>query len=227
MIKKVLEFAQNAIGAKYSQEERMRAGTFDCSSLVYRAYRDAGYTYQTTNTSSTALVYDKAFECIWPTTQDGIGKSMTSIAEQKQKGYRPTAGDVVYFCTDSHTNRKNKITHVALIENEKNIIHARGKAYGVRRDPIDLYGKKVVAITRFRQSQSNSMPCFATCKGVGVNIRTTPSLNGQIIAQAKKNEPLLAMVQNEEWARIVCMQHDKVYSGYMHRDYVDIQGEKS
>lgn len=225
IIRQALNFAKKAIGARYSQDERMKEGVFDCSSLIYRAYRDAGYTFRTENSSSTALVYDEAFDLIWPGHSKDMGKQFTSMAEQRQCGYSPMPGDVIYYCTNSKTTRKNKITHVVMIENENTFIHARGTAYGVRRDPIDLYGKKIVAITRFHSSNLPENSYFARCKGMGVNIRTAPSLESGILSKANRNERLLAIAENEKWALVVCMRGKKIYSGYMHRDYIERIGE--
>lgn len=58
-------------------------------------------------------------------------------------------GDLQFLCTDSGTSRANRITHVAMVADAKNIVHARGKAYGVCVNRISHYAGKVCAVARF------------------------------------------------------------------------------
>ena len=58
-------------------------------------------------------------------------------------------GDLQFLCTDSGTSRSNRITHVAMVADAKNIVHARGKAYGVCVNRISHYAGKVCAVARF------------------------------------------------------------------------------
>ena len=58
-------------------------------------------------------------------------------------------GDLQFLCTDSGTSRSNRITHVAMVADAKNIVHARGKAYGVCTNRLAHYAGKVCAVARF------------------------------------------------------------------------------
>lgn len=64
-------------------------------------------------------VYDDDFELIWPTSYDLIGKKFgnsSAIAKAKQPG------DIQFLQTTS-MSRANKITHVAMVASESNIVH--------------------------------------------------------------------------------------------------------
>ena len=84
---KVIEYAKAALGCRYSQDERMKEGVYDCSSLVYRAYKAAGYKMSTT--TSTYEVEDKGFDLLYPASRAVLGKRFTSVAEQRKAGYKP------------------------------------------------------------------------------------------------------------------------------------------
>lgn len=58
-------------------------------------------------------------------------------------------GDLQFLCTDSGTSRLNRITHVAMVADAKNIVHARGRAYGVCVNRLAHYAGKVCAVARF------------------------------------------------------------------------------
>ena len=142
------EWAIGKIGCSYSQAKRTADGIFDCSSLVARAYTAIGksWKYGGTVPRSNQEVYDDNFELLWPATYDAIGKEMggSSVIPLGNQ-----AGDLQFLATDSLTKRDNKITHVAMVISPEQIVHARGKAYGVCSDDIDHYSGKVCAITRY------------------------------------------------------------------------------
>lgn len=141
------DWALSKIGCKYSQAKRTQENIFDCSSLVARAYSAQGkeWFYGGKVPISCYEVYDDDFELIWPATYAEIGKkfggsSVISMATQP--------GDLQFLNTQS-TGRANKITHVAMVASASKIVHARGSAYGVRKDSITLYAGKVCALLRY------------------------------------------------------------------------------
>ncbi len=142
-----LGWAVSKIGCKYSQAKRTQEGIFDCSSLIARAYSAQGkaWKYGGRVPISCNEVYDDDFELIWPASYDLIGKKFggsSAIAKAKQPG------DIQFLNTMS-TSRANKITHVTMVASSSKIVHARGTAYGVRKDSITLYAGKVCALIRF------------------------------------------------------------------------------
>ena len=151
--KKAAEWALDQVGSRYSQAERDEEGVFDCSSLVARAYAAQGISWEGIGNgvlpNSSQEVYSDNFLLLWPEEYADIGKKMggpTVINKARQ------AGDLQFLCTDSSTSRSNKITHVTIVSDRDTIVHARGKAYGVRTDDIQLYAGKVCAVLRFDPS---------------------------------------------------------------------------
>ena len=141
-------WALSKVGCPYSQEKRNQDGVFDCSSLVARAYAAQGkrWRYGGSVPRSNQEVYDDDFELLWPGEYSEIGKKFGG-ADVLERANQP--GDLQFLCTDSGTSRSNRITHVAMVADAKNIVHARGKAYGVCTNRLAHYAGKVCAIARF------------------------------------------------------------------------------
>ena len=145
---KAAAWAIDKVGCQYSQPKRTEEGIFDCSSLVARAYSAQGkhWKYGGSVPRSNQEVYDDDFELLWPESYDAIGKKMggsSVIALAKQ------VGDLQFLCTDSDTERTNKITHVTMVASASKIVHARGKAYGVCTNSLNHYSGKVCAVVRY------------------------------------------------------------------------------
>lgn len=145
---KAAKWALAKVGCPYSQEKRGQEGVFDCSSLVARAYAAQGkrWRYGGRLPRSNQEVYDDDFELLWPENYSDIGKRLGG-AEVLERAKQP--GDLQFLCTDSKTSRSNRITHVAMVANAKNIVHARGKAYGVCTNRLTHYSGKVCAVVRY------------------------------------------------------------------------------
>lgn len=94
-------------------------------------------------------VYDDDFELLWPESYANIGKKLGGIAVIRLAGQ---PGDLQFLCTDSKTRRSNRITHVAMVVDDKRIVHARGSAYGVCTNARDHYSGKVCAVSRYNPS---------------------------------------------------------------------------
>ena len=141
-------WALSKVSCPYSQEKRNQDGIFDCSSLVARAYAAQGkrWRYGGSVPRSNREVYDDDFELLWPEKYSEIGKKFGG-ADVLERANQP--GDLQFLCTDSGTSRLNRITHVAVVADAKNIVHARGKAYGVCTNRLAHYAGKVCAIARF------------------------------------------------------------------------------
>ena len=144
-----VNWALDKVGMPYSQAKRAAASHFDCSSLIARAYAAQGFLWDKVGNeipTSTQEVYSDQFELLWPADYSKIGKTFGGTAVI-HKGKQP--GDLQFVCTDSKTSRANKITHVTMVVNAQQIVHARGTAYGVRKDDIELYKGKICAILRY------------------------------------------------------------------------------
>ena len=143
-----VDWALSKVGCAYSQAKRAQENIFDCSSLVARAYSAQGkrWKYDGSVPTSNKEIYDDDFELLWPATYAQIGKS---FGESSVINMAKQPGDLQFLCTDSGTSRLNRITHVAMVADAKNIVHARGKAYGVCVNRISHYAGKVCAVSRF------------------------------------------------------------------------------
>ena len=131
---------------------RLQKDFRDCSSLVARAYGEAGYEWGCDGRPvprSLEEVYEDGFELIWPTSYALIGKQLpTSKAIRVAAGME--RGDLLFAATKGEAStRPNNIEHVMMLISDSRIVHARGTAYGVREDDVSLYDSKICAVVRF------------------------------------------------------------------------------
>lgn len=147
VVERVLEYAKEKLGCRYSQTERWEEGVYDCSSLVYRAFQSAGVNLVHKDTGvqvdvSNLQVYAKGFRLLYPSSYQAIGRRV--LVEYSQLA----PGDLVFY-TFGDTDRANRITHVAMVLDKNRVIHARNPQMGVLVNHMD-YGKgNIVAVTRY------------------------------------------------------------------------------
>lgn len=146
---RAVKWALDKLGMGYSQPKRATANYFDCSSLVARAYAAQGTPWDKVGNeipTSTQEVYSDYFELLWPADYNKIGKTFggTGVINKAKQ-----PGDLQFICTNKKTSRANKITHVTMVVDNQQIVHARGTAYGVRKDDIELYSGKICAVVRY------------------------------------------------------------------------------
>lgn len=150
--KAAAKWALSKVGCRYSQAERTKKDVFDCSSLVARAYSAQGVSWDLVGSevpNSTQEVYSDQFLLLWPEDYDDIGKTLGG-KDVLKRAAQP--GDLQFLCTDKSTKRANRITHVTIVVDGEEIVHARSTKYGVRTDPLTLYAGKVCAVARFDPS---------------------------------------------------------------------------
>ena len=150
--KAAAKWALSKVGCRYSQAERTKKDVFDCSSLVARAYSAQGVSWDLVGSevpNSTQEVYSDQFLLLWPEDYDDIGKTLGG-KDVLKRATQP--GDLQFLCTDKSTKRANRITHVTIVVDGEEIVHARSTKYGVRTDPLTLYAGKVCAVARFDPS---------------------------------------------------------------------------
>ena len=145
------EWALGKVGCAYSQAKRTQENVFDCSSLVARAYSAQGKRWRHGGSvpTSTKEVYDDDFELLWPESYADLGKSFGAESVLR-KARKP--GDLQFLCTDPGTSRSNRITHVVMMADEDQIVHARSTRYGVCTNDWTLYAGKVCAVCRYNPS---------------------------------------------------------------------------
>lgn len=152
VIDKVLAYVDRQIGKAYSQTNRWSENSFDCSSLVYRAFEAAGVKLIHKDTGGKVCIssdecYAKGFALLYPESYAKIGKNLPSPSNIVDK-YQP--GDIIFCCTDNSTARSNKITHVMIVNQYGGITHAGNPASGVEKIGKNSYSTKVCALLRYQ-----------------------------------------------------------------------------
>jgi cell wall-associated NlpC family hydrolase len=110
----VAQLAMTKVGCRYSQELRMSEGYYDCSSLVYRLYKEAGL-----ELSSTASALG----------EDCYKKAQIINKEDLQPG------DLIFYSYEENGRFRN-ISHVAIYVGDGKIVHAVNESRGVVLDPL-------------------------------------------------------------------------------------------
>lgn len=152
VIDEVLAYVDRQIGKSYSQSNRYGENSFDCSSLIYRAFDAAGVKLVHKDTGgkvdiSSNECYAKGFELVYPDSYAKIGKNLPSPSNITEK-YQ--AGDIIFCCTDNSTSRANKITHVMIVNQYGGITHAANPRDGVGKVGKNTYSTKVCALLRYQ-----------------------------------------------------------------------------
>lgn len=124
----VAQIAVSKVGCGYSQSMRDQEGWYDCSSLVYRCYAEAGITYLNGKTAADEAQYL-------------VEHGMTVSASELQPG------DIIFYSYESNGRYRN-ISHVAIYIGNNEMVHAANSSRGVVRDPFrpsnlsePLYGR--------------------------------------------------------------------------------------
>lgn len=110
----VAQMAMTKVGCRYSQDLRMSEGYYDCSSLVYRLYKEAGLTLDLTASTQGKACYQKA-----------------QIINKKD--LKP--GDLIFYSYEDNGQFRN-ISHVAIYVGEGKMVHAANTRRGVVLDPL-------------------------------------------------------------------------------------------
>lgn len=110
----VAQMAMTKVGCGYSQDKRMQEGWYDCSSLVYRLYKEAGIILNETASTQGKQCYQKA-----------------QIINKKD--LQP--GDLIFYSYEDNGQFRN-ISHVAIYVGDGKMVHAANPSRGVVLDPL-------------------------------------------------------------------------------------------
>lgn len=110
----VAQMAMTKVGCGYSQDKRMQEGWYDCSSLVYRLYKEAGIILNATASTQGRQCYQKA-----------------QIINKKD--LQP--GDLIFYSYEDNGQFRN-ISHVAIYVGDGKMVHAANPSRGVVLDPL-------------------------------------------------------------------------------------------
>jgi len=93
--------------------------------------------------------YEDDFELLYPPNNDYARITNPLPTSSSLLGSLGLQRGDVLFKADLTSTRKNRIEHVVLMTSKDRIVHARGAAWGVRRDDASLYAQRVAAVTRY------------------------------------------------------------------------------
>lgn len=110
----VAEMAMTKIGCHYSQDRRMEEGYYDCSSLVYRLYKEAGIELPLIASEQGKYCYENA---------------MIINKEELQPG------DLIFYSYEINGQFRN-ISHVAIYVGDGRMVHAANTDRGVVMDDL-------------------------------------------------------------------------------------------
>lgn len=108
----VAQMAMTKVGCGYSQDKRMQEGWYDCTSLVYRLYKEAGLVLSGTAAEQGEDCYKKA-----------------QIINKKD--LKP--GDLIFYSYEENGRFRN-ISHVAIYVGDGKMVHAANTSRGVVLD---------------------------------------------------------------------------------------------
>ena len=110
----VAELAMTKIGCRYSQDRRYDEGYYDCSSLVYRLYKEVGIELPATAAAQGKYCYQNAMLV-------------------NKKDLKP--GDLIFYSYEDNGEFRN-ISHVAIYVGDGMMVHAANPDRGVVYDPL-------------------------------------------------------------------------------------------
>lgn len=110
----VAGLALSKTGCRYSQAKRMEEGCYDCSSLVYRLYKEAGVTLPGTAAGQGQYCYRHAMII-------------------NKKDLKP--GDLIFYSYEKNGRFRN-ISHVAVYVGDGEMVHAANESRGVVKDAL-------------------------------------------------------------------------------------------
>lgn len=110
----VAQMAMTKVGCGYSQDRRMQEGWYDCSSLVYRMYKEAGLTLPLVASEQGKYCYKNAMII-------------------NKKDLQP--GDLIFYSYEENGRFRN-ISHVAIYIGDGKMVHAANPRRGVVLDPL-------------------------------------------------------------------------------------------
>lgn len=110
----VAELAMTKVGCRYDQSRRMEEGYYDCSSLVYRLYKEVGIELPLTAAEQGKYCYQNAMVI-------------------NKKELKP--GDLIFYSYEENGEFRN-ISHVAIYVGDGKMVHAANKRRGVVIDGL-------------------------------------------------------------------------------------------
>ena len=158
IIRTVLAYASGLMGMGYSQRHRYRlytGGSADCSSFVFAAFLSAGIVLKThgrENRVSCRQVYSEGFDLLFPDRLSVVGKNGYWAPKGFYREFDWHPGDIIFYCNDMNTRRRNRITHVAVCMDGEHIIHDGNNAEKVCIKNISYGDGRITAVIRLKDN---------------------------------------------------------------------------
>lgn len=134
--KEVVNYTRNySSGSKYSQPKRMQEGFYDCSSLVWRAYKKFGHIILIDYYAPVAAAMGKYYEKNKKVIEGGVTRENI-----EKRAFMP--GDLLFVEGKRNNRRYRNIDHVEMI-------------YGYSIEGIDAEGKPILGILYANNQQYN------------------------------------------------------------------------
>lgn len=167
---KAVNYANKAVGCKYSQSRRMSKGYYDCGSLVWRAYASAGvYIGGKTDWAPTAA-----------SSGSILNKGYKTVSYSSVKSSELLPGDLVFTST-SKNGRYRNITHAAMYVGNGKIVEAANSRVGVVKRNYKTSNIVLIARPTVNVSKTLQQPQMTSTK-----VTSTAATNTSIKVDWKK-----------------------------------------
>lgn len=157
-----VKYANKAVGCKYSQSKRMSKGYYDCGSLVWRSYSNAGlYIGGKSNWAPTAA-----------SSAQSLNGSYKVVAYSGVSASELLPGDLLYTSSRSNGRYRN-ITHAAMYVGNGKIVEAANSRVGVVKRNYST--SKIVLIARptVNVSKTLQQPQMTSTKSASSSVSNT------------------------------------------------------
>lgn len=193
-----VKYANKAVGSSYSQSKRMSKGYYDCGSLVWRSYANAG-------------LYIGGKSDWAPTAASGastLNSSYKTISYSGVSASNLLPGDLIYTSTSSNGRYRN-ITHAAIYVGNGKIVEAANSRVGVVKRNYST--KNIVLIARPTVKVSNKLQeaqMTATKSTSSSVTNTSVKINWRKVRGAK-GYYVYRKVEDGKWKKIATIKDDE------------------
>jgi hypothetical protein len=154
IIARTLRWAENMLGMEYSRTYRydwFPKGSTDCSGYAYAMWLAGLFPLVGSKVKSMTSMYEvyaEGFDLMFPSAYNRIGKDWAPNGFYKSFDWQP--GDIIFYNFDKGTSRANKITHVAVCFDKKQIIHTANTREDACKKSISYGDGHILAVIRLR-----------------------------------------------------------------------------
>lgn len=190
-----VQYANNAVGCAYSQSKRMSKGYYDCGSLVWRSYANAGlYIGGKTDWAPTAA-----------SGASTLNSSSKTVSYSSVSASDLLPGDLIYTSTSSNGRYRN-ITHAAIYVGNGKIVEAANSRTGVVKRNYSTKNIVLIARPTVRVSNKLQEPLMTTTKSSSSSVsNTSVQINWKKVSGAS-GYYVYRKVEGGNWKRIATIK---------------------